>query len=176
MFVKQYNHMRYFWSAFFLSLANAFTQHRRFKLVKTLLYRQSGIKMKKGARIGGPIIASPASLRNIELGAYSTLNMHVRFGCPYDKVVIGDHTQIAANVSFETINHPSYLKEGAKVISSQPIKVGDKVWIATGAIILPGVSIGEGAVIAAGAVVTKDVPPYTVYGGVPAKLIKKIRD
>ena len=53
------------------------------------------------------------------------------------------------------------------------ILIHDNVWIATGAIILPGVTIGEGAVIAAGAVVTKDVEPWTVVGGNPSKLIKK---
>ena len=49
------------------------------------------------------------------------------------------------------------------------------VWIGTGVKILPGVTIGKGSVIAAGAVVTKDVPPYTLWGGVPAKKIKDIR-
>jgi acetyltransferase-like isoleucine patch superfamily enzyme len=53
-----------------------------------------------------------------------------------------------------------------------PIVIGDNVWIATRATILKGVSIGEGAVVAAGAVVTKDVPPYTLVGGVPAKVIR----
>ena len=57
-----------------------------------------------------------------------------------------------------------------------PISIGSRVWICTGAIILPGVNIGDGAVIAAGAVVTKDVPPYTVVGGVPAKSIRKRRE
>ena len=56
---------------------------------------------------------------------------------------------------------------------TKPIKICDKVWIATGAMILPGVTIGEGAVVAAGAVVTKDVEPWTVVGGNPAKFIKK---
>ena len=49
----------------------------------------------------------------------------------------------------------------------------DNVWVATGAVILPGVTIGEGAVVAAGAVVVKDVEPWTVVGGNPAKFIKK---
>jgi len=54
----------------------------------------------------------------------------------------------------------------------KPVVIEDDVWIAARSIILPGVTIGKGAVIAAGAVVTKDVPPYTVVGGVPARKIK----
>lgn len=54
-----------------------------------------------------------------------------------------------------------------------PVRVGDMAWIASDAIILPGITIGEGAVVAAGAVVTKDVEPWTVVGGNPAKFIKK---
>ena len=50
--------------------------------------------------------------------------------------------------------------------------INDEVWIGCGAIILPGVTVGKGAVIASGAVVTKDVPPMTLVGGVPAKIIK----
>ena len=56
---------------------------------------------------------------------------------------------------------------------TRPITINDNVWIATGAIVLPGVTIGEGAVVGAGSVVTKDVEPWTVVGGNPAKFIKK---
>ena len=54
-----------------------------------------------------------------------------------------------------------------------PIVIGDHVWIASGACVMPGVTIGDGAVVAAGAVVTKDVPPRTLVGGVPAKVIRR---
>ena len=56
---------------------------------------------------------------------------------------------------------------------TKPITIGSCVWIATGAMVLPGVAIGDGAVVAAGAVVTKDVEPWTVVGGNPARFIKK---
>ena len=52
--------------------------------------------------------------------------------------------------------------------------IGNHVWIGSNATVLSGVTIGEWAVVAAGAVVTKDVPPYTIVGGVPAKIIKKV--
>ena len=55
-----------------------------------------------------------------------------------------------------------------------PIKIGDHVWIGSNATVLPGVTIGDWSVVAAGAVVRQDVPPMTVVGGVPAKILKKI--
>lgn len=90
-----------------------------------------------------------------------------------DKVIIGKHCTIAPEVlimdsDFHDLNDHS--KEGI----SQPIIIEDHVWIAARAIILRGVRIGEHAVIAAGAVVTKDVAPYTVVGGNPAKFIKQL--
>lgn len=57
-----------------------------------------------------------------------------------------------------------------------PIVIESNVWIGAGATILPGVTIGENSVVAAGAVVTKDVPPNTIVGGVPAKFIKNVND
>lgn len=61
-----------------------------------------------------------------------------------------------------------------KLKKRKPITIGDDVWIGGHSTILPGVTIGNGAIVAAGAVVTKDVEPNTVVGGVPAKVIKKI--
>lgn len=88
-----------------------------------------------------------------------------------NKIVIGNHVRIAPEVIImdsdfhDTTDHDN---EGA----SAPIIIGDHVWIATRAIILKGVHIGEGAVVAAGAVVTKNVEAYTVVAGTPAKVIK----
>ncbi|MBP6872851.1 MAG: acyltransferase [Bacteroidales bacterium] len=67
-------------------------------------------------------------------------------------------------------NH-NVLKEG--YVQSKPILIGDNVWIGMRAIILKGVTIGNGSIVAAGAVVTKDVPPNTVVGGVPARVIRE---
>lgn len=66
-------------------------------------------------------------------------------------------------------NHPY---ENSEIRDNKPIVIGNDVWIGANAVILPGVNIGDGAVIAAGAVVTKDVEPYAIVGGVPAKLIR----
>ena len=58
----------------------------------------------------------------------------------------------------------------------KPIRIGKSVWIGSNATILPGVTIGNGAIVAAGAVVTKDVPENTIVGGVPAKIIRRIKE
>ena len=89
-------------------------------------------------------------------------------------VVIGRNVRIGPNVVImdddfhDATNHSSAGKTG-------PIRIHDNVWIAMGAMVLKGVTIGEGAAVAAGAVVTKDVAPYTLVGGVPAKYIRNLR-
>lgn len=84
---------------------------------------------------------------------------------------IGENAVIAYQAVVWTLNHDyndvNFKSKGAKVI------IGPYAWICSRSIILPGVSIGEGAVVASGAVVTKDVEPYTIVGGVPAKVIGK---
>ena len=80
---------------------------------------------------------------------------------------------IGHNVVLATINH-DLLPQNSRKNHYAPIKIGNHVWIGSNATVLSGVTIGEWAVVAAGAVVTKDVPPYTIVGGVPAKIIKKV--
>ncbi len=80
---------------------------------------------------------------------------------------------IGHNVVLATLNH-EVAPEKRGTMHPAPIVIGKNVWIGSNATLLPGVSIGDGAIIAAGAVVTMDVPVNTVVGGVPAKLIKEI--
>lgn len=89
--------------------------------------------------------------------------------------MIGDGCQIGHNVVFATLNHGLAPKE-RKSTYPAPIVLGRNVWVGSNATILQGVTIGDNAVIAAGAVVTKDVAPNTVVGGVPAQFIKNIDD
>lgn len=90
-------------------------------------------------------------------------------------VYIGDRTLIGYRTQIISKNHiiPSQLEQifGAGH-TGNPIKIKNDVWIGANCVILPGVEIGEGSVIAAGAVVTKSVAPYAIVGGVPAKLIR----
>ncbi|MDG5490136.1 DapH/DapD/GlmU-related protein [Psychroserpens sp. SPM9] len=123
-----------------------------------------------------PIFIAPLGRSgNISIGKNTFINMSCRFACPNAKITIGDNVAIGPNVLFETVNH-GLIHDDIKGRGTiyKPITVKDKVWIGAGAIILQDVTIGEGAVICAGAVVTKDVDAYCIYGGVPAKKIKTI--
>ena len=110
--------------------------------------------------------------RNITIGKRTFINM----GCSFQDwggITIGDDCLIGHNCTICTVNH-SQQPERRADMTCQPVKVGNSVWIGANATILPGVTIGDGAIIAAGAVVTKDVAPYTIVGGVPAKKIKDV--
>ena len=92
-------------------------------------------------------------------------------------VTIGNHVNLAQGITVTALNHN--FKDTSRRIdeqgfSTKPIMIEDDVWIGANAVILPGVTIGKHVVVAAGAVVTKDVPDNTIVGGVPAKEIKKI--
>lgn len=92
-------------------------------------------------------------------------------------LTIGNDVMMGPDVIIYTRNHK--MADLTRPIRTQgeaearPVRIGDDVWIGARVIILPGVSIGKGSVIGAGAVVTKDVPEYSVVGGVPAKVIRK---
>ena len=89
---------------------------------------------------------------------------------------IGDDVLIGPNVSIITSGHPLEPSQRRAVTIGKPIVVERNVWIATGATIIGGVTVGENSVVAAGSVVTKDVPPNTLVGGNPAQVIRAIGD
>lgn len=110
--------------------------------------------------------------KNISIGK----DVFINSGCHFQDqggITIGDGSLIGHNVVLATINH-DLLPSQKRKNHYAPITIGSNVWIGSNAVILPGITIGEWAVVAAGAVVTKDVPPYTVVGGTPAKIIKRI--
>lgn len=111
---------------------------------------------------------------NIEVGK----NLFTNYNCTIldvAKVKIGDNVLIGPNVSIYTAGHPIHAdtrKTGYEY--GAPITIGDNVWIGGNSIILPDVTVGSNSVIAAGSVVTKDVPEWTVVAGNPARVIKEI--
>jgi acetyltransferase-like isoleucine patch superfamily enzyme len=89
-------------------------------------------------------------------------------------VEVGPSTMIGPGVTILSVNHDYTQTSQAKATQrKRPVKIGRDVWIAGGAIILPGVKVGDNSVVAAGAVVTRDVPPNSIVAGVPAKLIRE---
>ena len=100
--------------------------------------------------------------------------------CP---ITIGDNCMIAPCVHIYSATHPiPYKERNVQLINNEPVclelgkpvTIGHNVWIGGRSVILPGITIGDGAVIAAGSVITKDVPANTIYGGNPAQLIRTI--
>lgn len=111
-------------------------------------------------------------------GRFTTIGKHVfiNHGCSFldlGGITIEDQVLIGPQVKLVTENHPlePTIRKG---LITKPIRIKYNAWIGAGATILPGVTIGEHAVVAAGAVVSKDVPARTVVGGIPAKFIKYI--
>lgn len=102
------------------------------------------------------------------VGSGTSIGFHNHFDCRCG-LYIGENVDFASNVCIWTQHHDynsiDFHSKGA------PVHIGNYVWVCSHSIILPGVTIGEGAIVASGAVVTSDVAPYTVVGGVPAKKI-----
>ena len=133
--------------------------------------------------------------RKFSLGNYSVIESFSCINNAVGDVIIGDHTRIglhntvigpvsigshvnlAQGITITALNHNFENKEqriDSQGVSTNPVILGDDIWIGTNAVVLPGVSIGHHSVVAAGAVVTKDVPPHSLVAGVPAKIIKEI--
>ncbi len=110
--------------------------------------------------------------KNITIGK----NVFINAGCKFQDqggIYIDDGALIGHGVVLATLNH-DMAPEKRQALHPAPIHIGKRVWIGANATICPGVTIGDNAVVAAGAVVVKDVPADTIVGGVPAKIIREI--
>lgn len=110
--------------------------------------------------------------KNIHFGK----NVFLNTGCSFQDrggITIGDGSFLGMNVTIATLNH-GFSKETRNTTYPSPVVIGKNVWIGSNVTIIPGVTIGDNSVIAAGSVVTKDVPENVVVAGVPAKKIKDI--
>lgn len=124
------------------------------------------------------VVESFACINNavgdVEIGDYTRIGLHNTIIGP---VKIGSHVNLAQGITVTALNH-NFSDADKRIdeqgVSTNPVTIEDDVWIGTNAVILPGITIGTHSVIAAGAVVTKDVPPHSLVAGVPAKVIKQI--
>jgi len=141
---------------------------RQFRFWRRFLLRFTGARFDKTTSFGRfTQIDLPW---NLTVGQYSAIGDDVWVYC-LDKITIGDKVCVGIGVKLLTGSHDI----GSRYFNlvTKPIVIHSGAWIANYAIILPGVIIGEGAVVGACAVVTKDVPPWTVVAGNPARVIKK---
>ncbi len=138
--------------------------------VRALLSELFGYEVPRSLRVFPPFYTDYG--KNITVGEGVFINACCHFQ-DHGGVTIGDGCQIGHNVVFATLNH-GLAPADRKHTYPAPITLGRNVWVGSNSTILQGVTVGDNAVIAAGAVVTKDVPAGTVVGGVPAKFIKKI--
>ena len=116
-----------------------------------------------------------AKSARLTVGNRCSVGRYTEISCEDVDLTIGNDVRIATQVWMGTGNH--VFRDADKPIVEQgaeqhPITVEDDVWIGTHAVILPGVTLGRGAVVAAGAVVTKSVPPFSIVAGVPARVVK----
>jgi acetyltransferase-like isoleucine patch superfamily enzyme len=146
----------------------------RFCRTRTAALRAVGLRVGARSAIMGPLnltgFGDVTKLLSIDENTYVSGPLHVDLGA---EVRIGKGVRLGHDVMLLTMDHDigsSDYRCGRLVAA--PIRIGDGVWIGSRATVLPGVSIGDGAVVAAGAVVTRDVAPNTLVGGVPAKCVR----
>ena len=124
------------------------------------------------------VIESFACINNavgdVMIGNHTRIGLHNTIIGP---VEIGSHVNLAQGITVTALNHnfdDTKKRIDEQGVSTNPVTIEDDVWVGANAVILPGVTIGNHCVVAAGAVVTKDVPPHSLVAGVPAKVIKNI--
>lgn len=145
------------------------------RVTKTLNKLKSYLLKKSGLNIGRNINIRPNStlIKNFSIGDNSGVgdNCYMQ---GFGNISIGNNVMMGPEVKIYTTNHET--KRDKLMINqgnvTKNVMIKNDVWIGTRAIILPGVTVGEGAVIGAGAIVTKDVPDYAIVGGNPAKILK----
>ena len=124
------------------------------------------------------VVESFACINNavgdVVIGDHTRVGLHNTIIGP---VTIGNHVNLAQGITVTALNH-NFTDPNKRIdeqgVSTTPVVIEDDIWIGANAVILPGVTIGHHSVVAAGAVVTKNVPPHSLVAGVPAKVIKQI--
>lgn len=148
---KEPSKVKRFYHAILTRVAKVILSHK----IRINIYKHLGMRIGKDTYIGSDLEIIDQTLSSL--------------------VTLGDRVTISSRITLVVSASPN----NSKLREIYPrkfgkITIGDDAWIGTGVIILPGITVGKMSIIATGAVVTKDVPPYTIVAGVPAKQIKKI--
>lgn len=137
---------------------------------------QLNLKLRNLGKYSRIYFASMTEPYNVSIGHHVYINKNCEFITTGSLVEIGNYIMVGPGVKFIAQNHDFSDWTLPMILNNKyhraNVKIFDDVWIGANSTILSGVTIGQGAIIAAGAVVTKDVAPYTIVGGVPAKKIK----
>lgn len=158
---------------FIQQLVFALPRYRTMNFLKTIFLKLNGAKIGRGCTFYPRVWIAPG--RGLVLGDNVDLALDVLITTG-GGVEIGDRSLIGYRAQIISANH-EIPKDYGRIFRSGHVKamvtIGKDVWVGGNSMILPGVTIGDGAVVAGGSVVSKDVPPYTIVGGIPAKFIKK---
>jgi maltose O-acetyltransferase len=168
-FVRIYN----WWLDLKLFFIHLISLHAPFYFIRRFVFNLAGVKIGQGSTIHmGCKFFEP---RKVVIGEDSIIGERA-FLDGRDKLLIGDHVDMASEVMVYNSEHDLESEKFEAI--TEPVEINDYVFIGPRAIILPGVKIGRGAIVAAGAVITKDVPEFAIVGGVPAKVIgeRKLKD
>lgn len=146
---------------------------------RTELLRRAGVSIGPRSLVQGPLLVTGSGdnpCLKLSIGTFSLISgaLHCDIGAP---IRIGDRVRIGHNVALLTVDHelgPGDMRSG--VTKHGPIEIGDGAWLASHVMVLPGVRIGAGAIVAAGSVVTRDVPDNTLVLGVPARVARDLTD
>lgn len=144
--------------------------------LRTRVLRAAGLNIGKSTVVmGAPRLHGPGDIRGrLTIGERGMINI----GCFFDlneQIWIGDNVSLGHEVLILTASHKigrSGHRAGPLMLA--PVSIEDGVWIGARSVVLPGVTVGEGAVVAAGAVVNRDVPRNTLVGGVPARPLREL--
>lgn len=158
------------WLGGFAFLILAITGRIPSNHVRLFVYRMLGMKIGRGSHIYmGAEVRSP---HLISVGTGCSIG-HNAVLDGRGRLTIGSNVNISTGVWIWTMDHDP--NSPTFDVRHEPVTIGDLAWLSCRVVVLPGVSIGEGAIVAAGAVVTKDVDPYAIVGGVPARRIGERR-
>jgi acetyltransferase-like isoleucine patch superfamily enzyme len=151
------------------TVAELNTGYRTPEEVRNLLAKLTGKEVDDSVALFPPFYSEFG--KNLTVGK----DVFINIGCRFQDtggITIGDGTLIGHGSTLTTLNHS--LDPGRRAdMTPAPIVIGRKVWLGAAVAVVPGVTVGDGAIVAAGAVVTRDVPPNAVVAGVPAKLIRE---